>query len=159
MAHVSSFLTIERLKQLGFDLHLDADGLFTVTPVDRLTPDLVRLVKLYRTDLAAELLMHDPKPIPWDIAVAEALARRTAEAFGRLEWSPAIIPWAQENAGAFWMRFLDAQEAVDTAFRAHDMQAVAVACRDWWQALRLLVARHAAAEPTRFLAKEELTRV
>ena len=159
MAHVSSFLTTERLRQLGFDLHLDADGLFTVTPADQLTPDLTRLVKTYRVELAAELLMHDPHPIPWDNDVAEAVMRRTAEALGRLEWGADLIPWAQEHAPAFWTRYLDSENRIDQSFHAQDMRAVALACRDWWQALRLLVAQHAAAEHTQLLAKEELTHV
>ncbi len=129
---VSNLLTVERLNQLGFDIRLDPDGLFTVTPADRLTPELTNLIRFWRNDLVAELLIHQPQPIPWNDAVADSLIRRTVNAFGTLQWPPHFTP---KNA-----RYQQAEAAIDDAYRCRDLHALTLACRHWWQTLKLLVA-------------------
>lgn len=148
-------MSAARLSRLGFSIHLDPDGLMTVTPADQLTPELTTTIRFWRNDLAAELLMHDPQPIPWNEQVGEALIRRTAESFARLSWTEGIIPWAQTQAPEWWQRYVETESRIDTAFSARDMQALAYACRDWWNALRQLVTQHAQAQVTGPVARKE----
>ena len=150
MAHVSEFLNLSRLERLGFHAQLDVDGLFTVTPADRLTPDLRHLLTLYRAEIVAELLMHQPQPIPWNDAVAESLIRRTVNAFGTLQWPHNFVP----ND----VRYQQAEAAIDDAYRRHDLHALTLGYRHWWQTLKLLVAERTLTDLVP-QDKEEITHV
>jgi ABC-type glycerol-3-phosphate transport system substrate-binding protein len=133
-------LTLRDLAAQGFTATLEADGHLAIQPAERLTVELKAQLYHWRHDLKAEALLHQPRPVPWDEAVAEALLRRTVEALGRLRDVGAALGWAQQRRPSLIQNLQQAEAAIDTAFDQADLLAVREACLRWWQAWRQLVA-------------------
>lgn len=137
-------ITLKDLAAHGFTATLEADGHLAIQPAERLTAELKAQLYHWRHDLKAESLLHQPRPVPWDEAVAEALLRRTVEALGRLQEVGAALAWARQHRPALIQALQQAEAAIDTAFDQANLLAVRNACVQWWQAWRRLVAEHTA---------------